>query len=78
MIPERFGPQVYSIFRAVFGFLFLFHGLQKMFGMFGGQAVPLSSLLGAAGIIFHCERRDGGRLFHGALPEGAVAHREWW
>jgi putative oxidoreductase len=51
MIPDRFAPQVYSIFRAVFGFLFMAHGLQKMFGMFGGNAVPLASLLGAAGII---------------------------
>lgn len=51
MIPSRFAPEVYSIFRVVFGFLFLFHGLQKMFGMFGGRVVPLPSLLGAAGII---------------------------
>jgi putative oxidoreductase len=51
MIPSRFAPQVYSIFRVVFGFLFLFHGLQKIFGMFGGQVVPLPSLLGAAGMI---------------------------
>ena len=54
MIPERYAPQLYALFRVVVGFLFLFHGLQKVFGMFGGlggQAVPLGSLFGAAGII---------------------------
>jgi putative oxidoreductase len=54
MIPERYAPQVYALFRIVIGFLFLFHGLQKVFGMFGGvggHAVPLGSLFGAAGII---------------------------
>ncbi len=51
MIPSSFAPQLYSIFRMVFGLLFLFHGLQKMFGVFGGRVVPLASLAGAAGII---------------------------
>jgi putative oxidoreductase len=54
MIPERYAPQLYALFRIVFGFLFLFHGLQKLFGMFGGvggQAVPLGSIFGAAGVI---------------------------
>ena len=54
MIPERYAPQVYALFRIVIAFLFLFHGLQKVFGMFGGiqgGAVPLGSLFGAAGII---------------------------
>ena len=54
MIPERYAPQLYALFRIVFGFLFLFHGLQKLFGMFGGlggQAVPLGSMFGVAGII---------------------------
>ena len=54
MIPERYAPQLYALFRIVFGFLFLFHGLQKLFGMFGGvggKAVPLGSMFGAAGVI---------------------------
>ena len=56
MIPERYAPQVYALFRIVYGFLFLFHGLQKVFGMFGGiggqgGAAPLASLFGVAGII---------------------------
>ena len=50
MIPERFAPQAYALFRIVTGFLFLFHGLQK-FGMFGGQTVQLASLFGAAAVI---------------------------
>ncbi len=55
MIPERYAPVVYSVFRAVVGFLFLCHGLQK-FGFFGGLdgkggAVTLSTQFGAAAII---------------------------
>lgn len=41
----------YAALRIVTGFLFLFHGLQKLFGMFGGTAVDLVSLYGLAGII---------------------------
>ncbi len=41
----------YAAMRAVTGFLFLFHGLQKLFGMYGGRTVPLMSLYGAAGVI---------------------------
>src|SRR5688500_3922857 len=51
MIPERYAPTVYALFRIVFGFVFLIFGLQKMFGLFGGQVPPLMSLQGAAGVI---------------------------
>lgn len=51
MIPERHAPQVYALFRIVAGFLFLFHGLQKLFGLFGGQVVATGSLPWFAGII---------------------------
>ncbi|MGH7554929.1 MAG: DoxX family protein, partial [Longimicrobiales bacterium] len=51
MIPERFAPITYALFRIVFGFLFLCYGLQKMFGLFGGQVPPLASMQGAAGVI---------------------------
>jgi len=40
----------YSLLRIVAAFVYLLHGLQK-FGMFGGTAQPLASLLGAAAII---------------------------
>jgi putative oxidoreductase len=51
VIPERYAPITYALFRIVFGMLFLFFGLQKIFGMFGGQAVQLMSLQGAAGTV---------------------------
>ena len=51
MIPERYAPMTYALFRIVFGFLFLCFGLQKMFGLFGGQVAPLMSLMGAAGVV---------------------------
>jgi putative oxidoreductase len=41
----------YAAFRAVAGFLFLFHGLQKLFGMYGGTQMPVASQMGLAGII---------------------------
>ena len=51
MIPERYAPTTYALFRIVFGFLFLCNGLQKTMGMFGGQVPPLMSMGGAAGVI---------------------------
>jgi putative oxidoreductase len=51
MIPERYAPVTYALFRIVFGFLFLCFGLQKMFGWLGGQVAPLMSLQGAAGVV---------------------------
>jgi putative oxidoreductase len=51
MKTDRFAPYLLSLMRAVFGCLFLFHGLQKLFGMFGRDAVSLASLAGLAGAI---------------------------
>ena len=51
MIPERYASTIYAIVRMVFGFLFLVHGLQKLFGMFDGTVVPLGSLLGVAAMV---------------------------
>jgi putative oxidoreductase len=51
MIPERYAPTTYALFRIVFGFLFFCFGTQKMFGWFGGTAAPLMTLQGAAGVI---------------------------
>lgn len=47
----RLEAYAYALMRMVFGLLFLFHGLQKLFGMFGGRQVSLASLAGAAGLI---------------------------
>ncbi|HEY0876193.1 MAG TPA: DoxX family protein [Vicinamibacterales bacterium] len=44
------GP-AYALLRIVAGLLFMFHGLQKLFGTHGGTAVPLMSQTGLAGII---------------------------
>jgi putative oxidoreductase len=44
------GP-AYALLRIVAGLLFMFHGLQKIFGMYGGTAQPLVSQLGLAGLI---------------------------
>ena len=41
----------YAALRIVTGFLFLFHGLQKLFGMFGGQVAPMGSLPWVAGVL---------------------------
>jgi len=55
MIPERYAPQVYAVFRIVVGFLFLFHGAQKLLGMFGGMGngatAPMMSMPWFAGVI---------------------------
>ena len=50
MIPERYAPITYALFRIVFGYVFLIFGLQK-FGLLGGQAVELASMQGGAAII---------------------------
>jgi putative oxidoreductase len=51
-----FSPHAYALMRIVVGLLFTCHGLQKVFGWFGGidgkgTAAMLSSLFGVAGII---------------------------
>jgi putative oxidoreductase len=43
-------PKIYACLRVVAGLVYLLHGLQK-FGMFGGAAQPLASMLGAAAVI---------------------------
>ena len=41
----------YFVFRVFVGLLFLQHGLQKLFGAFGGSKVELVSKMGLAGGI---------------------------
>ena len=53
-ILAAYEPQLRSVFRIIAAFTFWLHGLQKFFGLFGGiggKAVPVSSMLGAAGAI---------------------------
>jgi putative oxidoreductase len=44
-------PYFLSLLRAVSGLLFMQHGLQKVFGMLGKEAVPLATQAGVAGVI---------------------------
>ena len=49
-----YAPQLYALMRIIVSLLFLCHGLQKLFGLFGGingTSVPLFSMYGAAGLI---------------------------
>lgn len=49
-----YAPQAYVAMRLVVGLLFFCHGLQKVFGLYGGvngAPAPLLSLLGIAGLI---------------------------
>jgi len=50
MIPERYAPMTYAVFRIVFGFLWIFHGLQK-YGALNTPAIEAASLRGVAGVI---------------------------
>jgi putative oxidoreductase len=45
------GDYLYFVFRICVGLLFYQHGMQKLFGLFGGHAVPIVGLLGLAAII---------------------------
>ena len=47
------GDTIYALLRIVVGFTFLCHGLQKLFGMFGGMpgGIEMNALLYAAGTI---------------------------
>ena len=47
----RFAPQLYALMRIVVGLLFACHGAQKLFGLLGGQQMPLVSKFGIAGVI---------------------------
>ncbi len=48
---RNFEELIYCVFRAVSGFLFMQHGIQKLFGGLGGNIVPIVSIYGVAGII---------------------------
>jgi putative oxidoreductase len=52
MIPERFAPATYALFRIITGFIFFIDGMQKVFGWPGAEAVTdFMTMRGAAGII---------------------------
>lgn len=48
----KYNDLFYAIFRVMIGVLFMFHGAQKLFGLFtDNSAQPIISMMGAAGII---------------------------
>jgi putative oxidoreductase len=47
----RYSEPLYSIMRFVVGLLFSFHGMQKLFGAFGGQRMVSNPKMLLAGII---------------------------
>jgi putative oxidoreductase len=47
----RFSEPAFALLRIVAGLLFALHGAQKLFGMFGGQQVPMMSQFWFAGVI---------------------------
>jgi putative oxidoreductase len=48
---SRFGGIFYAAMRVVLALIYMAHGFQKVFGMFGGHTMPLHSLLGVAGVL---------------------------
>src|SRR5262245_7119199 len=53
-MPLDLGRRTHALLRIAAGSLFIQHGLQKLFGYFGGvggSTVPLASLLGVAGVL---------------------------
>ena len=48
---SRIERPAYALLRIVAGLLYLFHGLQKLFGMYGGQVMPTMSQPWLAGVI---------------------------
>jgi putative oxidoreductase len=55
-MPARWAPGLHALLRIGAGLLFMEHGLQKLFGLFGGMgpsggSVPLISQMGLAGVL---------------------------
>ena len=49
--PVSWASVAHTLLRIGIGLLFMQHGLQKLFGWFGGRPVPLASQMGVAGIL---------------------------
>jgi putative oxidoreductase len=55
-LPARWAPWPHALLRIGAGLLFMQHGLQKLFGLFGGMgpsggSAPLLSQMGLAGVL---------------------------
>ena len=54
MIDKALAPRAglaYHVLRTVAGLMFAFHGMQKVFGVFGSSQPPLMSQMGLGGVI---------------------------
>ena len=72
MIPERYTPQVYALFRIVFGFVFLVFGLQKTIPWFTGGGPDVFGMQGAAGIglwFLQLDAAERGRTLSLRFPD---------
>jgi putative oxidoreductase len=71
---SKLGHQTHAVLRISVGVLFIQHGLQKLFGAFGGVGpsgtVPLASMLGFAGLL---ELVGGTLLIIGLLTRPVAA-----
>lgn len=47
----RFSEPAFALLRVVAGLMFAFHGVQKIFGILGGQQPPMFSQIWFAGVI---------------------------
>ena len=47
----RYSEAIYCLMRLMVGLAFAQHGAQKLFGALGGQKMPLTGLMGVAGVI---------------------------
>jgi putative oxidoreductase len=48
---NKYGAQMYFLFRVLVGFMFFQHGAGKLFGWFGGKMMGFSGLMGFVGIV---------------------------
>lgn len=66
---ERFAEPAYALMRGVTGLLFMFHGLQKTFGVLNGFQPPFGTQLWLGGII---ELICGALIAFGLLTRSAA------
>jgi len=48
---EKYSQEAYALLRIISGFMFSFHGMQKVLGLFGGMNTPVGSQLWFGGVI---------------------------
>jgi len=51
VVNHPIADRTYALMRIVVGFLFLCHGLQKVFGLLGGRQVDLMTQIGFGGLL---------------------------